>query len=228
MVENDFIEENQTLENSETGEPSQEVNDEQVDVNQLQETARYMQSEKDKVSAENDKLKQEMESIKQYITSQNKEKADVDNNVQLKPDDFEPWESFTNPNSDSYKYRMQETANVVKSMVDASLKDVRQEQATNQLETQLRAKGMNDDQINGFFKFAETPVSELGIDNVIKMYNAVNEQPAENNANLDAVRRTQQIPATPGVLQGQQPVVKKDVDVVWDNIIKSGNKRDVL
>ena len=229
MVENDFIEENQTLDNSEIGEPSEMVGETQGSNEQLQETARYMQSEKDKAVAENSKLKGEIQDIKNYLSSQQKgqQQAQVDNNVNLQPDDFEPWESFTNPNSESYKYRMKETANVVKAIVDEQLKDVRQEQATGQLETQLRAKGMNDEQINGFFKFADTPVSELGIDNVIKMYNAVNETPIINNP-LDAVRRNQQAPATAGVLQGQQPKVKTDSDSMWDSIVKSGGNSDVL
>ena len=228
MVENDFVEENQTLENSEIGEPSNVVDEPQSSIEQLQETARYMQSEKDKAIAENAKLKGEIQDIKNYLASQGQQQqAPVDNNINLQPDDFEPWESFTNPNSDSYKYRMQETANVVKAMVDEQLKDVRQEQATNQLETQLRAKGMDDEQIKGFFKFAETPVSDLGIDNVIRMYNAVNEQPVVNNP-LDAVRKTQQAPTTAGVLQGQQPEVKSDMDAMWDAIKGSGNSSDVL
>ena len=133
MVENDFVnEDNQTLENSETGDPSHIVDEQQGSVEQLQETARYMQSEKDKAVAENAKLKGEIQEIKNYLASQGQQQAQVDNNVNLQPDDFEPWESFTNPNSESYKYRMQETANVVKAMVDEQLKGVRQEQATNQ------------------------------------------------------------------------------------------------
>ena len=223
-MSNDFInEDNQTLENSETGDPSQIENETQGSTEQAQESIRYMQSEKDKAMAENAKLRQEIESIKDHLGSSTQK----DNSVDIKPDDFEPWESFTDPNSKSYKYRMQETANLVKSMVDNELQGVKQEQATNQLESQLRARGMNDEQINGFFKFANTPVSELGIDNVIKMYNSVNETTAREN-NLDTVRRTQQAPSTAGVLQGQQPEKKSEVDNMWDGIVSAGSRTNVL
>ena len=223
-MSNDFInEDNQTLENSETGDPSQIENETQGSTEQAQESIRYMQSEKDKAMAENAKLRQEIESIKDHLASSTQK----DNRVDIKPDDFEPWESFTDPNSKSYKYRMQETANLVKSMVDNELQGVKQEQATNQLESQLRARGMSDEQVDGFFKFANTPVNELGIDNVIKMYNSVNEPSAIEN-NLDAVRRTQQAPSTAGVLQGQQPEKKSEADNMWDGIINAGSRNRVL
>jgi len=210
MVDNDFINDDETLLNSETDQSYDNVEETQDSVN---ESVRYMQSEKDKALAENEKLKKQIQEIQESLASQ--QQQPVDNKIN--PDDFDSWESFTNPNSESYKYRMQETANIVRSIVNESLQDVRQEQATSQLESQLRSRGMSDEQIDGFFKFAETPVSDLGIDNVIKMYNAVNEQPTETN-NLDAVRRTQQTPTSAGVLQGQQPKIKSDTDAVWDLI----------
>ena len=215
MVNNDFTNDDETLLNSETDQSYDNVEETQDSVN---ESVRYMQSEKDKALAENEKLKKQIQDIQESLASQ--QQQPVDNKIN--PDDFDSWESFTNPNSESYKYRMQETANIVKSIVNESLQGVRQEQATSQLESQLRSRGMSDEQIDGFFKFAETPVSDLGIDNVIKMYNAVNEQPTETS-NLDAVRRTQQTPTSAGVLQGQQPKVKSDTDAVWDMI--AGQRR---
>ena len=220
MVDNDFINDDETLLNSETDQSYDNVEEAQDSVN---ESVRYMQSEKDKALAENEKLKKQIQEIQESLASQ--QQQPVDNKIN--PDDFDSWESFTNPNSESYKYRMQETANIVRSIVNESLQDVRQEQATSQLESQLRSRGMSDEQIDGFFKFAETPVSDLGIDNVIKMYNAVNEQPTETS-NLDAVRRTQKTPTSAGVLQGQQPKIKSDSDAVWDMIVGQRRGSDGL
>ena len=220
MVNNDFTNDDETLLNSETDQSYNDVEETQDSVN---ESVRYMQSEKDKALAENEKLKKQIQDIQESLASQ--QQQPVDNKIN--PDDFDSWESFTNPNSESYKYRMQETANMVKSIVNESLQGVRQEQATSQLESQLRSRGMSDEQIDGFFKFAETPVSDLGIDNVIKMYNAVNEQPTETS-NLDAVRRTQKTPTSAGVLQGQQPKIKSDTDAVWDMIVGQRRGSDGL
>lgn len=218
-MENDFInEENQTLEDSETGETSTTGNDTRLE--ELENTAKYMQSEKDKAFAENNKLRKEIDSIKSYLSSSEEKK----NNVELSPDDFEPWESFTDPNSKSYKFRMQETSKLVKDMLSSELKGVKQEQAVNQLESDLRARGMDEEQIGKFFNFANTPVSELGIDNVVRMFNAVNEAPVVNNNNLDTVRRIQQSPATAGVLQGQQPQRKSESDALWESVVGSGDK----
>ena len=220
MVDNDFINDDETLLNSETDQSYDNVEETQDSVN---ESVRYMQSEKDKALAENEKLKKQIQDIQESLASQ--QQQPVDNKIN--PDDFDSWESFTNPNSESYKYRMQETANIVKSIVNESLQGVRQEQATSQLESQLRSRGMSDEQIDGFFKFAETPVSDLGIDNVIKIYNAVNEQPTETS-NLAAVRRTQKTPTSAGVLQGQQPKIKSDTDAVWDMIVGQRRGSDGL
>ena len=227
-MNNEFInEENQTLDTSEAGETSTEVDDAKIE--ELENTARYMQSEKDKAFAENNKLRKEIEDIKSYIVSSENKKND--NKIDISPDDFEPWESFTDPNSKSYKFRMQETANLVKNMVDNELQGVKQDQAVNQLESELRARGMDANQIDSFFKFANTPVSELGIDNVVKMYNAVNEASVVNedaNSNLETVRRIQQSPATAGILQGQQPQKKNSTDSAWDRIMASTGANNTL
>ena len=66
-MESDFIEENQTLENSETGEPSETSGDARLE--ELENTAKYMQSEKDKALADNKKLRDEISSIKSYLSS---------------------------------------------------------------------------------------------------------------------------------------------------------------
>ena len=83
---------------------------------------------------------------------------------------------------------------------------------------------MDEEQIGKFFNFANTPVSELGIDNVVKMFNAVSEASVVNNNNLDTVRRIQQSPATAGVLQGQQPQRKSESDALWESVVGSGDK----
>lgn len=225
MVDNFINEENQTLDNSEAGETSNEVSDTRIE--ELEQTARYMQSEKDKALADNNKLRQEIEQIKNYIVSSDENKKD--NSVEIFPDDFEPWESFTDPNSKSYQFRIQETARLVKNILNNELQGIKQEQAVNQIESELRSRGMDKEQIDGFFQFANTPVSELGIDNVVKMYNAVNEASLDDtNENLEAVKRMQQSPASAGILQGQKPQKKSSTDEIWDRIMTSTGASNIL
>ena len=83
-MSNDFInEDNQTLENSETGDPSQIENETQGSTEQAQESIRYMQSEKDKAMAENAKLRQEIESIKDHLASSTQKDNRVDINLMI-------------------------------------------------------------------------------------------------------------------------------------------------
>ena len=108
------------------------------------------------------------------------------------------------------------------------MQGVQRNTAMTQLKADLQARGLDQDSINDFIDFAGTPANELGVDNVIKMWRAVKETPATENNPLDQVRQTQQIPQSGGVLQGERPQVKDDIDTMWDGIVKAGGRTNVL
>ena len=82
MVDNDFINDDETLLNSETDQSYDNVEETQDSVN---ESVRYMQSEKDKALAENEKLKKQIQEIQESLASQ--QQQPVDNKIN--PDDFD-------------------------------------------------------------------------------------------------------------------------------------------
>ena len=194
--------------------PTQEATQDNVN---WEESARYFQSEKDKLSSENDKLKAQLNQAADMIAGQQQQAAP--SRVEISAEDFDPWEAYNNPESKSFKFRQQEMQDTIGQAVNQAVSGIKEEQTVNKLETDLRARGFDDQQVNKFFDFFNTPVEQLGMDNWVKMYSAVTEGPAQQGSPLDAIRDNQNRPQTAGVLQGQQPVVKSDEDSVWEGIM---------
>ena len=206
-----------------------------------EEQAKYHQSEKDKLYTENQKLKQ-YEEVGKFLESrpdvieqlQNKVggQPDATPQVALKPDEFDPWEAYNDPTSASYKFRMQEMQQTVNGAVQEATQGMRQESGRATLNSELKAKGMNDEQVQSFFDFADKHPSEYGLDNVIKMWQAVQGTPAKGNQGspLDQVRNVQSQPQqVGGILQGEKPQMpKSDADSMWDSIVAAGGRTNVL
>ena len=203
--------------------------------------AKFFQSEKDKLYSENQKLKQ-YEEVGKFLESrpdvieqlQNKVggQPDATPQVALKPDEFDPWEAYNDPTSASYKFRMQELQQTVNGAVQEATQGMRQESGRATLNSELKAKGMNDEQVQSFFDFADKHPSEYGLDNVIKMWQAVQGTPAKGNQGspLDQVRNVQSQPQqVGGILQGEKPQMpKSDADAMWDSIVAAGGRANVL
>ena len=206
-----------------------------------QEQAKYFQSEKDKLFNENQKLKQYEEvgkflesrpDVIEQLQSTVNGQPNAQQQVALKPDEFDPWEAYNDPTSASYKFRMQELQQTIDGAVNQATQGIRQESGRANLNAQLKAKGMNDEQVQSFFDFADKHPSEYGLDNVIKMWQAVNGAPVSEGqpSPLDQVRNVQSQPQqVGGVLQGEKPQMpKSDADEMWDSIVAAGGRTNVL
>ena len=226
--------------NEEIREPLNEEQQEKQGEKDWEKSAKYFQSENDK-KTEKIKNLEKYEKIGKLIeqrpdiqnaiantVSGNGAQAPQNNRVQLNKDEFDPWEAYNDPKSKSYAFRMQEIGDVVNQQVGKQMQGVQRNTAMAQLKADLTAKGLNGDDVEDFISFAGTPANELGVDNVIKMWRAVKETPATENNPLDQVRNTQNIPQSGGVLQGERPQVKDDIDAMWDGIVKAGGRTNVL
>jgi len=144
-------------------------------------------------------------------------------------DDFNPWDAFTDGNSDSGKY----VNTKIQSMVDQRLqtelaKQKQQVQADMQMNNtvnELRNKyKMSDNDINGFLQFTTQPKEAVGLNNLVKLYQMQNGQSVANNDTMEAVNAAKQAPRTAGVLQGQSAVSpKNDNEKVWDMVLGTGS-----
>jgi len=201
--------------------------------------AKYHQSEKDKLYSENQQLKQ-YEKIGKFLESRPDVAQKVLNEVSgqpeaqeqrvaLKPDEFDPWEAYNDPSSKSYQYRMQEMQETINGAVDQAVGGIKAQQGRSNLHSDLTAKGLNEEQINSFFDFADKHPSEYGLDNVLKMWQAVTQSPGTTKENpLDQIRQNQANPQPAGVLQGSQPERKNETDKMWESIVAAGSRTNVL
>ena len=201
--------------------------------------AKYHQSEKDKLFAENQQLKQYekvgkfLESrpdlVKNLMSEIDGQPKAQEERIALKPDEFDPWEAYNDPSSQSYKFRMQEMQETINGAVNQAVGGLKAQQGRASLRTDLANKGLNEEEQNSFFEFADKHPSEYGLDNVLKMWRAVSQDPqAVTNNPLDQVRQNQANPQPAGVLQGQQPEKKSDTDKMWESVMTAGKRSNVL
>ena len=212
-----------------------------------EQSAKYYQSEKDKANSENQKLKTQLDTMGKFL-QENPDLASAMKNraqgvggeqlpvqegrqtQQMKPEDFDAWESFTNPNSESYKFREMQQQEAIDKQVQQRMAGMQEKMAMDKLESDLQSKGLTPDEVSDFKKFASTPANELGLDNVINMWRTVqgNNNSTQQQVDLTQVRQNQAVPTSPGVMQGQKPQTKSDIDNMWDGIVKAGGRSNVL
>jgi hypothetical protein len=240
-------------ENLEQGQVSNNVGQDEATQNKesggdWQSQAKYFQSEKDKLYAENQNLKK-YEQLGQMLESRpdivqtisgmvegQPADTEVKNRISLDKDEFDPWEAYNDPSSKSYKFRQQELQDTINKTVNQQVTDkvagVQKQVGMNQLKGELEKRGLNDEQIESFYKFAKTNPAEFGIDGALNMWQSVTQKPTEGESNtenpLDSIRQNQSVPQQAGILNGQQPVKKDDKDSMWDAITKAGSRANVL
>ena len=198
--------------------------------------AKYYQSEKDKLHAENQQLKQ-YEKVGKFLESRpdlvkglmsevGGQPNEQQQRVTLKPDEFDPWEAYNDPSSASYKFRMQEMQETINGAVDQAVGGLKAQQGRTSLRTDLANKGLSEQEQASFFEFADKHPSEYGLDNVLKMWRAVSQDPGTVIENpLNKIRQNQNNLTSAGVLQGQQPTRKSDVDKMWEGIKQAGDTK---
>ena len=208
-----------------------------------EESAKYFQSEKDKLSAENEQLKK-YEKVGKMLESRpdlvqglmgqlqgNSGQPAGPQRVEMSQDEFDPWEAFNDPKSKSYQYREQQDAERIDARVKQQLGGLQKQMGQAQLQNQVVNDGLvSKEELPQFMNFVSKHPGEYGLQNVVKMFRAVNtENPASQTTNpLDQVRQNQQAPTPAGILNGEQPQRKSETDSVWDSIVKAGSRTNVL
>ena len=207
-----------------------------------EESAKYFQSEKDKLSAENEQLRK-YEKVGKMLESrpdlvqglmgqlQGNGQPTGPERIEMSQDDFDPWEAFNDPKSKSYQYREQQMNDQIESRVEERLGGLQKQMGQAQLQNQVVNNGLvTREELPQFMDFVNKHPAEYGLGNVVKMFRAVNaENPATQAPNpLDQIRQNQQAPTPAGILNGEQPERKSDIDKVWDSVMKAGKRSNVL
>ena len=236
-LENNNLEEGQVTDNVGQDEAAQQ----QESNNDWESQAKYFQSEKDKLHAENEKLRQ-YEQVGKMLESRPDIVQTISGMVQggqptqperveLSKDEFDPWEAYNDPSSKSYQFRQQELQDTINQAVQSQVGDVKKEVGMSKLQTELANKGLDAEQIQSFMDFASKNPAEYGIDGAINMWQAVTQQPTEDNKTespLDAIRQNQAIPQQAGILTGEKLAKKSDDEAAWENVLKAGSRSNRL
>jgi hypothetical protein len=91
----------------------------------------------------------------------------------------------------------------------------------NELSTNYDMK--DETSINEFIDFATTPRDQLPIDVLIDVYRKHYNKGVNNvSPNMEAVKATQSIPRTAGILQGGELPKRNEQDSAWDRILQAG------
>ena len=209
-----------------------------------EESSRYHQSRADKLSAENEQLKK-YEKVGKMLESRpdlvQNLMGQLQNNqggqpigpqrVEMSQDEFDPWEAFNDPKSKSYQYREQQDDERIDARVEQRLGGLQKQMGQTQLQNQVINDGLvTREELPQFMDFVNKHPAEYGLANVVKMYRAVN---ADNLAAqapnpLDQVRQNQQAPTPAGILAGEQPKRKTELDDIWDRVVDAGKRSDVF
>jgi hypothetical protein len=100
------------------------------------------------------------------------------------PENFDPWDAYYKPESESYQFRVGQEKKLVHETVDNELARLKNDMAMNNLKTELVSKhnlGQNDAQ--EFLKFATTPTANLPIETLIKVWKEGKGSTAKPNEN---------------------------------------------
>ena len=168
-----------------------------------------------------------VEAIKQKLEGKSSQEIirEPDDSNAVDESSFDPWEAYYKPESASFKMRTTQEKALVDEAVGKHMSDLQGQVALQNLRNELATSyDMKDEKdINDFIDFATTPRDQLPIDLLIDVYRKHYNKGADNvSPNMEAVKATQSIPRTAGILQGGAPPQKNEQDSAWDRILQAG------
>ena len=194
---------------------------------------RKFQSMYDKQKSENHKMKQDMQHIANNI---NQRQSVVDNKPSLPEDEFNPWDAYYKPESESYKFRQQKEHEVVNQAIGKQNAQMQEQMLINNTMNDLRGvHKMTESEVSEFMDWSTDPGSSMTLDTLVDVFKSRNQQsgvlPSSEPIpdSFQAVKAAREAPRTAGVLQGQQAnQPKSEQDAMWDAVVSAGSRSNVL
>ena len=237
-MSDEYINENETLEGSETSENNvisepESQQDLSSDVPQ-EDDVRKFQSMYDKAQAELDKVKpvaklfqdnpELVDDVRSHLTGGKGQ----DKEIKINEEEFNPWDAYTNPNSKSYALRQQEIDDAVSSRMSDYMGRLEAQRQVDSLRMRAQSEfKLSNNDAEEFVEFVTKPKDQLPLDTLFNVWNTNKNGLPQLNENIESVKRTQQRPKSAGLVQGGQPPKKSDEDNMWSNIMKAGNPNSI-
>ena len=168
-----------------------------------------------------------VEAIRERLEGRNTQETirEQDDSETVDESSFDPWEAYYKPESPSYKMRMTQEKALVDEAVGKHMSELQGQVALQNLRSELTNNyNMQDEKdINDFIEFATTPRDQLPIDLLVDIYRKYYNKGTDTiSENMEAVKATQSIPKTAGILQGGELPRKNEQDSAWDRILQAG------
>ena len=194
---------------------------------------RKFQSMYDKQKSENHRMKQDMQHIANNI---NQRQSVVDNKPSLPEDEFNPWDAYYKPESESYKFRQQKEHEVVNQAMGQQNAQMQEQMLINNTMNDLRGvHKMTESEVSEFMDWSTDPGSSMTLDTLVDVFKSRNQQsgvlPSSEPIpdSFQAVKAAREAPRTAGILQGQQAnQPKSEEDAMWDAVVSAGSRSNVL
>ena len=237
-MSDEYVNENETLEGSETSENNnlsepEYQEDLSSDVPQEDEVRKF-QSMYDKAQAELNKIQPVaqlfqdnpglVDVVKDHLTGGKGQ----DREVQIEEGEFNPWDAYTNPNSKSYALRQKEIDDAVSSRMGDYMSRLEAQRQVDSLKLRAQTEyKMSETDANEFVDFVTKPKEQLPLETLFNVWNTNKNGMPQVNQNIESVKRAQQRPKSAGLVQGGQPPKKSDEDNMWSNIMKAGSPKSI-
>ena len=194
---------------------------------------RKFQSMYDKQKSENHKMRQDMQHIANNIKQT---QSDVNKKPSLPEDEFNPWDAYYKPESESYKFRQQKEHEVVNRAIGQQNAQMQEQMLINNTMNDLRGvHKMTESEVSEFMDWSTDPGSSMTLDTLVDVFKTRNQQSAvlpsgePTPDSFQAVKAAREAPRTAGVLQGQQAnQPKSEQDAMWDAVVSAGSRSNVL
>lgn len=228
----------ETLEGSETSENnnlSESEYQQDLSSDVQEDEARKFQSMYDKAQAELQKLRpvaklfqdnpELVNVVRNHLTG---DKGQEKEQITMKQEDFNPWDAFTNPNSDSYKMKKREIDNAVDSKMQAYMRRLEQQRQIDTLTFQVQSDyKLNNQEAREFVDFVTQPKESLPLDTLFQVWKGNSPRNMRATDSVENVRRTQEKPKSAGLIQGGEPPKPNAQDDMWKRILNAGNTRSI-
>ena len=193
--------------------------------------AKKFQSMHDKQASENDKMRQDMKYMaEKFVEAQQGTVSNQPQSQSLTEEEFNPWDAYYKPESDSYKFRVKQEQQSVNQAVQGEMSKMNEQMLLNNTVNELKnMHKLSDGEVKSFMDWSTNPTSNLSLNTLIDVWRGeTNRDAPASNDSLEAVKAAREAPRSPGVIQGSQPEVKSDVDKAWEGVMAGSNRRNVL
>jgi len=142
------------------------------------------------------------------------------------PEFYDPEAARTDPNSESYKYRVQQDRKIVEDTVRGLLGEVARQSALQTTEQELRENfGFNAEQVKEFSEFITTPKDQLPLDSVVEVFmKAKGITSPEMSGALEKVRQNKEALASAGAIGGIAETAPDARAALRETVLKAAAK----